>query len=90
MHLRFKDSIAGAVAREIERGIGIEGVAYKAAWDRRGSDSMKHCEALTVDCALVESLATREVRAADFAVFEAGRGRRPALPRNVVPLKVTP
>jgi hypothetical protein len=32
-----------------------EGAAYKAAWDRQGSDSLKHCEVFRRDC-LISSL----------------------------------
>lgn len=53
MNLQFKTGIAGAVAREIERG-GPDGIAYKAAWDRLGSDAMKHCRAFANDCEMME------------------------------------
>lgn len=47
-----RDGIAAAVAREI-RNVGIsdgpDGLAYKAEWDRRGSDAEKHCAAMTAD-----------------------------------------
>lgn len=53
--LRNRETIAGAVAREIDRihqtGDAIaEGAAYKAAWDRAGSDWSKHCAAFAADC----------------------------------------
>lgn len=55
MALRTKESIAGAVAREIDRiqvtgNAAGEGSAYKAAFDRAGSDALKHCDAFAVDC----------------------------------------
>lgn len=55
--LRNQESVAGAVAREIERidltgeTIG-EGAAYKAAFDRRGSNAEKHCLTAARDAAL--------------------------------------
>lgn len=53
--LRNRESIAGAVAREIDRidrtgETHGEGAAYKAAWDRKGSSCFKHCAAFTADC----------------------------------------
>jgi len=47
MALRNRESIAGAVAREIDRIVTTgehhgEGAAYKAAWDRQGSGFGKH------------------------------------------------
>ncbi len=53
--LRNRETIAGAVAREIDRivltGDAIaEGAAYKAAFDRAGSDWSKHCDAFKADC----------------------------------------
>lgn len=55
MSLRTSESIAGAVAREIDRidrtgETHGEGAAYKAAWDRKGSSCFKHCDAFTADC----------------------------------------
>lgn len=52
--LFWRNSVAGAVAREIrniEHGAGgaLEGLAYKAEWDRRGSDAQKHCAAMLND-----------------------------------------
>lgn len=47
-----RNGIAAAVAREI-RNIGLdagrEGLAYKAEWDRRGSDADKHIAATVTD-----------------------------------------
>ena len=54
MDLLNRESIAGAVAREIDRihqtgdSIG-EGAAYKAAWDRAGSSFYKHAAARAAD-----------------------------------------
>lgn len=53
-NLLTRDTIAGAVAREIERREfvatkQIEGVAYKAAFDRKGSGADKHIEAFRRD-----------------------------------------
>ncbi len=55
-----KRTLAGAVAREIERivqagGIGTEGLAYKAFHDGRGSDYTKHvyaayCDSTRINC----------------------------------------
>ena len=49
MSLRTKETVAGAVAREIERIAQTgdatgEGTAYKAEFDRRGSNALKHCD----------------------------------------------
>jgi hypothetical protein len=53
--------IVQAVTLEVER-LSLhpkfhpsEGAAYKAAWDRAGSDALKHCEAFRRDC-LIASL----------------------------------
>jgi hypothetical protein len=85
--LRFKESIAGAVSREVERiaahpQLGnTEGAAYKAAWDRAGSHCFKHCQALDGDVEVM-SLLMRErdggalVPPDTFARYEAGRGPR--------------
>lgn len=60
MSLRQRESIAGAVAREIDRiaktgdAIG-EGAAYKAAWDRAGSGYFKHCQAFADDARKMEA-----------------------------------
>lgn len=56
--LRFTGAIASAVAAEITRLQQhpdlwtTEGGAYKAAWDRAGSDAMKHAESFRRDCQL--------------------------------------
>ncbi len=69
--LRNRESIAGAVAREIDRidrtgdAIG-EGTAYKAAFDRMGSSFYKHSAA----------------RAADSFLFLRSRDMRQAAARN--------
>lgn len=44
-----RETIAGAVAREAKRG-GVDGIAYKAAWDRKGSGAEKH-----IECALFDN-----------------------------------
>jgi len=60
-HLPHSGPIAQAVAGEIARLTNhpdfslSEGAAYKAAWDRAGSDALKHCEAFRRDC-LIASL----------------------------------
>jgi hypothetical protein len=86
--LTFKESIAGAVAREINRiAAGVQpadqqGAAYKAAWDRAGSSALKHCQDSSNDVARVGQLAyAHELRAfdhssaaRDYAVFESLRG----------------
>jgi hypothetical protein len=52
----FTGAIASAVAGEINRLAHhpefhhSEGAAYKAAWDRAGSNALKHCEAFRMDC----------------------------------------
>ncbi len=58
--LRNRESIAGAVAREIDRihqtGDAIaEGAAYKAAFDRAGSSWEKHCHAVYRDALIFEA-----------------------------------
>lgn len=60
---RFTGPIASAVAGEITRlkqhpDFPGEGVAYKAAWDRAGSDALKHCEAFRRDCVLSSAAIT--------------------------------
>ncbi len=57
MNLYTKPGIAGAVAREILSGCP-EGLGYKIAWDKRGSDFLKHCETAWADDAIV-SLRTK-------------------------------
>lgn len=54
MFLRRRETIAAAVALEIDRLASEahpagEGAAYKAAWDRKGSAAEKHCIAAAVD-----------------------------------------
>ena len=58
--LRNRESIAGAVAREIDRivqtGDAIaEGAAYKAAWDRAGSSWSKHCDVFKADAEVMDA-----------------------------------
>lgn len=59
--LKFSGAIASAVAEEITRleshpeFFTSEGAAYKAAWDRAGSDALNHCETFRRDC-LIASL----------------------------------
>lgn len=60
--LQGHPGIAGAVAAEIRRieqhpdlACG-EGAAYKAAWDRRGSHWLNHCNAFMADCDLTRSV----------------------------------
>jgi len=62
MKLPHSGPIAQAVAGEIDRLTDFtsafqhsEGAAYKAAWDRAGSDAQKHLEANRRDC-LIASL----------------------------------
>jgi hypothetical protein len=56
MKLPHSGPIAQAVAGEIARldqhpdFHQSEGAAYKAAWDRAGSDALKHCESFRRDC----------------------------------------
>ena len=57
--LRNRETIAGAVAREIDRIVRAqdhvgEGSAYKAAFDRKGSAAHKHCEAAKRDRLAIE------------------------------------
>lgn len=65
--LRFTGPIASAVAGEVTRLIAhpdfylSEGAAYKAAWDRGGSDALKHAEAFRRDC-LIASLVAHDKR----------------------------
>lgn len=88
--LRHKTGIAGAVAREILRAEQLEnmgaansprvdGLAYKAEFDRQGSNALKHCAAQAADCAAMEFLtpganSRRAMSHAGFALLEAGRG----------------
>lgn len=62
LKLPHSGPIAQAVAGEIDRLTDFtssfqqsEGAAYKAAWDRQGSDALKHYEAFRRDC-LIASL----------------------------------
>ena len=63
MKLPHSGPIAQAVAAEVDRiadfsheYLGMaEGAAYKAAWDRAGSDALKHYETFRRDC-LISSL----------------------------------
>lgn len=55
--------IVQAVAGEIDRLTNFtsafyqsEGAAYKAAWDRQGSDALKHCESFRRDCLIASFL----------------------------------
>jgi len=56
--LKFSGAIASAVAGEVTRleahpeFFTSEGAAYKAAWDRAGSNALNHCEAFRRDCLL--------------------------------------
>ena len=57
MKLPHSGPIAQAVAGEIDRLTDFtsafqhsEGAAYKAAWDRAGSEAQKHVEAARRDC----------------------------------------
>jgi hypothetical protein len=56
-HLLYKSSIAGAVAREISRG-DLDGIAYKAELDRRGSDALQLCDDACRDAELMHHLTT--------------------------------
>lgn len=60
LSMRFTGAIASAVAGEINRleqhpGFQQEGAAYKAAWDRQGSNALKHCESFRRDCLTVDA-----------------------------------
>lgn len=57
-----KDTIAGAVAREILRG-GSDGMAYKAELDRRGADALQLCNDAARDARLMNELAARRLEA---------------------------
>jgi len=53
--------IVQAVTLEVER-LSLhpkfhpsEGAAYKAAWDRAGSDALKHCESFRRDCLTLDA-----------------------------------
>lgn len=75
MNLRQRETIAGAVAREIDRihqtGDAIaEGAAYKAAFDRAGSNWSKHCDAFAADM----HLAYRSQHLRRLAAQHEGRG----------------
>jgi len=86
MRLLMMESIAGAVAREVERvAAGLQpassqGAAYKAAWSRQGSSALKHCDACTAD-RIVVALLARSTSCGTPLVgpwvrFEAARGPR--------------
>lgn len=75
--LRNRESIAGAVAREIDRidrtgETHGEGAAYKAAWDRKGSDAFKHCETFVADCNAMHSGAWRCYRCGSRGFWNDG------------------
>lgn len=58
MKLFDRETIAGAVAREIQRREfaptkQIEGLAYKAAFDRMGSAAEKHIDAFAADAKIM-------------------------------------
>lgn len=57
-----KDTIAGAVAREILRG-GRDGMAYKAELERRGADALQLCNDAARDARLMNELAARRLEA---------------------------
>lgn len=61
--IRHAQAVNVRRSRHTPRGPGLrdylvpgEGAAYKAAWDRQGSDSGKHCEAFRRDCLLTDGL----------------------------------
>jgi hypothetical protein len=64
MKLPHSGPIAQAVAGEIDRLTQhpdfhlSEGAAYKAAWDRAGSDALKHCESFRRDCLIASLVAS--------------------------------
>jgi len=61
MKLPHSGPIAQAVAGEVDRLTHhpdfhlSEGAAYKAAWDRAGSDALKHCESFRRDCLTLDA-----------------------------------
>lgn len=64
MKLPHSGPIAQAVAGEVDRLCDFtssfsqsEGAAYKAAWDRQGSDALKHCESFRRDCLIASLIA---------------------------------
>ena len=59
-YLLYKNTIAGAVAREIVRG-GPDGLAYKAQLERMGGDAMKACDAAARDAQLMNELSAPRV-----------------------------
>lgn len=66
MKLFDRDTIAGAVAREIQRREfaptkQIEGLAYKAAFDRMGSAAEKHIDCFAADVLAMKKAETRIV-----------------------------
>jgi hypothetical protein len=61
-NLLHKNTIAGAVAREIVRG-GRDGIAYKAEFERRGADSIELCNDAARDAQLMTELAARRLEA---------------------------
>lgn len=54
-NLLFRTSLAAAVAREIESK-GREGLAYKAEFERQGSDSLKHVAAANRDAEIMTEM----------------------------------
>ena len=58
--LHWKNRMAARVALEIERidrfGLGhLEGIAYKAEWQERGSDAQKHCTSARYDAGIMNA-----------------------------------
>lgn len=73
-----QDTIAAAVAAEVRRieahptFYQSEGAAYKAVWDRRGSDALKLCNDYARDFELMEFLVgTPEVSRSKYALYIA-------------------
>jgi len=79
MKLPHSGPIAQAVAGEVDRLTNhpnfheSEGAAYKAAWDRAGSDALKHCESFRRDCQRAGLVAALPRSGAlNMARFDAG------------------
>ncbi len=67
--LLFAETIAGAVARAIHAG-WPDGIAYKAAWDRKGSDCANHILAAQRDAYTMQLRVYRRGAVASYCAAE--------------------